>query len=304
MTRVAITGAFGFIGTHVVSALSKRGYEVHGLTRRVIPGRHSEHIRVHVIDLMDATATRKLMDDLQPTGLIHLAWDTVHGAYWNSASNLDWLSASLQLLRCFVASGGRRVLLVGSSAEYSWDGAGELHEYLSVGKPSTLYGISKKSLNEVAEKYATTCGVSYASARLFNVFGPGENRSRLIPRVICTLLQNGRLEFDSGTNVGDFLHVSDVADALAALYESHVEGVVNIGSGEKVPIKDIVLTISEYLKATDRVDLTVEPNRVLQVNTVVPSTIRLRTEVGWLHNKGLRERLHETCDWWLDSLPK
>jgi len=193
---------------------------------------------------------------------------------------------------------------VGSSAEYSWDGAVELHEYLSVEKPSTLYGISKKTLNEVAEKYATSCGVSYASARLFNVFGPGENRNRLVPRVICTLLQNGRLEFDSGTNIRDFMHVSDVGDALAALYESQVQGVVNIGSGEKVFIKDIVLIISEYLKATDGVDLTVESKGISQANIVVPSTKRLRNEVGWMHNKGLRERLHETCDWWLDSLHK
>jgi nucleoside-diphosphate-sugar epimerase len=302
VTRVIITGACGFVGSQVVDAMSRLGYEVHALDRQFNRGFHSNHVTNHMIDLLDAQATRTLLDKLRPTGLIHLAWNTTHGEYWNSLVNLDWLAASLLLLRNFAASGGRRALLVGSSAEYKWGELGDLLELGSALQPSGLYGISKNALNQVSEKYTENTGMSYAWARLFNVFGPGESPKRLVPRVICTLLQNDRLKIDESSNIRDFLYASDAGSALAALYNSNVQGPVNVGSGEGVAIKDVISIIAEYLRASDLIDICNEFNKQSQPSRIVPSTTRLREEVGWSPHISLKQRLHDACDWWRGTI--
>src|SRR5262249_16760441 len=115
--KVVVTGASGFIGRHSLPALVARGHEVHAMARRAL---QLPRLPAHVCDLLDPHATAALIARVRPTHLLHFAWYAVPGKYWTAPENLDWVAATLHLLRGFAASGGQRVVMAGTCAEYDW----------------------------------------------------------------------------------------------------------------------------------------------------------------------------------------
>lgn len=301
MSKVLVTGASGLLGRQVVAALLRRGYSVIGVGRRVPVGGEPAGVVWHSAELLDRSAVKAVLDTLRPSGLIHLAWDTTPGTYWRTPANLEWTAASLHLLHDFAQAGGQRVVVAGSSAEYQWGGEGPLDESSTPLLPDSLYGCARNSLREVLAAWAPGAGISWAWGRLFNVFGPGENPARLIPKVIRTLLRGESLPFDEGLIVRDFLHVDDAGDAFAALFESSVQGPVNIASGEPLSIRELITNIACQLAASDRIEFGALPGLPGQPAQVVAAVRRLRGEVGWQPPSNLTQRLRETCAWWRAS---
>jgi nucleoside-diphosphate-sugar epimerase len=296
MSSVIVTGASGFLGRQVVARLAARGHEVHAIARNPLPQAIAPAIW-HRVDLLDAAQVAAAVQAIRAEGLVHLAWETAHGKYWSSPSNLDWTAASLQLLRHFGDCGGRRALVAGSSAEYDWSMPSPLDESRSPLRPLGLYGRCKNALREVLEAWAPGAGISWAWGRIFNMYGPFENPQRLVPRVVRALGEGRTLPFDDGGLVRDFLHIEDAGDAFAALYSSEAQGPVNIASGEAVTVREVVQAIGEAMGAAGAVGFGALP-RPREAPQVVASVARLRDDVGWSPRRGLREGLCEACDWW------
>jgi nucleoside-diphosphate-sugar epimerase len=101
-----------------------------------------------------------------------------------------------------------------------------------------------------------------------------------------------------GEQIRDFLYVKDVAGAFVALLESEVTGPVNIGSGQPVTLKNLVHGVAEILDRRDLVRLAVLPSPADEPPLLVADTVRLRDEVGWRPEYGLRSGLEETVEWW------
>ena len=124
MKRVVVTGGTGFIGLHLTDHLRERGFEIH------VIGRHRPSLLqavFHEADILDADRMRQAIVAANASHLLHLAWDLEHGQYWRSPKNLDWIAASLHLVRCFAEQGGARAVIAGTCAEYLW-GAPKLAE--------------------------------------------------------------------------------------------------------------------------------------------------------------------------------
>lgn len=298
MSSVIVTGASGFLGRPLLAALLDRGCNVHAFGRNAAPANLSARVRWHQVDLSDRAMTRAALGNIRADGLIHLAWETTHGAYWQSPKNLDWTAATLHLLMDFRGSGGRRAVIAGSSAEYDWTLPSPLDESATPLRPASLYGHSKNALREIVEAWAPAASISCAWGRIFNIFGPFEQPERLVPRVIRTLLEGRKLAFDDGSLVRDFLHAADAADAFAALYASSVEGAVNIASGEPATVREVVSEIAECLGSRGLVEFGALPAQADAPKRIVAAVERLRKQVGWSPKGTLRGRLRETCDWW------
>src|SRR6202790_4494362 len=100
--------------------------------------------------------------------------------------------------------------------------------------PTTLYGTSKHALERMLHSSSQQMGFSSAWGRIFFLYGPHEEPSRLVAYVVQSLLRAEPALCSDGNQVLDFVHVEDVASAFVALLESKVEGPVNIASGRAV----------------------------------------------------------------------
>ena len=150
MTRVLVTGAGGFVGRAAVPVLQDAGCEV-------VPAR---------TDLLAPDGPRAAVAQAEATHLLHLAWETEHGAYWDSPDNERWLTASLELLAQFARAGGERAVTVGTCAEYDWTSGGVLAEDAPCA-PATAYGrakLERKGLDAVVVNDIGEPGIGFDSA--------------------------------------------------------------------------------------------------------------------------------------------
>jgi len=290
--RVLVTGATGFVGRHVVPALAERGFEVHAAGRTTLP---LEGVAWHPVDLLDGPSPAEVVRAVEPTHLLHLAWYAEHGRFWEAPENLDWVAASMRLLRAFADAGGRRLVVAGTCAEYDW--SDDCCTPSTPLRPATLYGTCKNSLRQIVGAYAATAGLSTAWGRIFFTFGPGEPSERLIASVARALVTGASVACTTGTQVRDFLYVEDLADALAALLESDVEGTLDLGSGEPRTLREILERLELLAGRRDVARFGQLPQRA-EAARIVADVGRLRDEVRWQPRHGLDEGLARTLAWW------
>jgi nucleoside-diphosphate-sugar epimerase len=285
VSRVLVTGGSGFIGRHALAPLRERAYEVHA------PGSRKA-------DLLAPETAARLIGDLRPTHLLHFAWDARPGRYWTSTENLEWVEASLRLLRAFAEGGGRRAVLAGTCAEYEWPDEVHCVEGSTPVVPATLYGAAKHGLRTIAERYAQQAGFSFAWGRIFFVYGPHEHPARLAGSVASALVRGEPAETTAGTQLRDFLHAEDLGDAFAALLDSGVEGAVNMASGEPRPIRDLVVALGEAAGRPDLLRIGARPSNPSEPAAITAAVARLRDEVGWTGGRTLEQGAADTIAWW------
>ncbi len=274
--RVLLTGASGFVGREVVPQLLGAGAEVHTLGRSSVDRAGVIH---HPADLL-AGVDRGMVQAIGASHLLHLAWEAKPG-FWEASENLDWVAASIGLVRAFVAGGGQRAVIAGSCAEYDWTGSGRLEEATSPILPATLYGTAKASLHTVLAKAAPGLGLSLAWARIFFPYGPGERPERLLGSLLEAAHRGSVAKVSEGSQRRDFIHVEDVAAAMVAILGAPVEGVLNVASGEATTVRHFVELASQAAGSADRVSYGAIPARPDDPPLIKGAIDRLLTETAY-----------------------
>lgn len=302
MKKVLLTGGAGFIGRHCLPILASQGYEVHAVFSSSREGQERPSVaRWHKANLFDRAEVEQLVAEVEPTHLLHFAWVTKPGIYWNAAENLAWVEASLELLRAFAKHGGRRVVMAGTCAEYDWtqgEAGAQCSELTTPLVPATLYGTSKHALRLLTEAFAREIKISAAWGRIFFLFGPHEHPRRLVASVIRSLLLGEPALCTHGHQVRDLLYVKDVAAAFVALLESDVRGPVNIASGEGIELREVIERIAGAIDAQGLVQLGALDAPANEPPVLVADVSRLRDEVGWSPRYTLDQGIEETINWW------
>jgi nucleoside-diphosphate-sugar epimerase len=270
--RALVTGATGFVGRAVVDSLRRRGVEF------VTLGRHANcDVRA---DLLDDAPLDDAMRRAAADTLIHVAWYAEHGKFWTAPVNAQWVTASGRLAEAFCRAGGRRIVGVGTCAEYEWAQEAFCVEATTPLRPATLYGASKHQANQALTAICAAHGVPFAWARLFIPIGKGEPPGRLIPSVIAALRGEREPFAVGGAALRDVLHVSDVGDALVALALSGGVGAFNVGAGRPTRIGDIVDHLSTALGKDAEPMRRLYAMRAGEPVSLYGDTTRLRA-LGW-----------------------
>jgi nucleoside-diphosphate-sugar epimerase len=297
-----VTGAAGWVGAHLVRRLTADGHRVIGLVR---PGLDAWRLRglepmatLIECDLGDHARVRRLLAELRPELCFHCAWYAVPGVYLRSPENLTSLADSLNLATAARESGCRHFVGVGTCFEYDTS-AGTLSETSPTG-PRSLYAAAKLALHLVLDQMRDEAmGVTWA--RLFYLYGPMEDARRLVPSVVRALLAEEPADISPGQQVRDFLHVEDVASALAALGQRHLDGVFNIGSGQPITVAEVATTLGRLCGRESLVRLGARPYAPGDPMYVCADAAKLASS-GWRPAYNLETGLADTVRWWRDHL--
>lgn len=239
--RALVTGYSGFIGRHLLPLLAT-DFDIVAIGRSKPSLPDLAWIK---FDLLSDD-----LNTLRVTGrdvLIHLAWSLPHGEYWTDSSNALWLQRSLELVRHFLLSGGTRVHITGTCAEYDWSAAMPLNESSSPVIPKGAYGKCKNALHLGCARLCSRFDASLGWYRIFWPYGWDQDDKKFIPGLIHALARGNMTSCLSANLARDYIHVDDVANLIAAAIRSDFSGCLNTGSGKATPLGKIALKIARFL---------------------------------------------------------
>jgi nucleoside-diphosphate-sugar epimerase len=287
--RALVTGATGFIGSHVVRALLKENIEVFALVRVTSSKDHLEDAVKRIEgDLFDRGDVERAVERSEPELCVHLAWNTEPDRYLHDRTeNLRLLAGSVDLLRFLVQAGCQRVVVGGTCVEVT---------PASLTTAASIYAAAKTSLHTVTEQLART-GLSYACAHIFYPFGPGENPNRFLPTIVRKLLRGEPVAMTAGEQLRHYTHVVDLAAALSRVALTDIRGTIDLCWGEPVTVREFTAMIGEATGRKELIRYGEVPYHPDEVMRAVGNSGPLE-QLAWSPPLSLQERIGETVEWW------
>ncbi len=307
MTRALVTGGTGFVGANLCRRLLAEGYAVHLFVRPEHSSWRIGEIRadltLHPVGLGDPDALTQVLRQIRPQVVFHLA---VHGAYPAQADARQMIETNLvgtsNLLDACLRADVETVVNTGSSSEYGLrDHAPAENEPVD---PDNWYAVTKLSATLVCRFMARKYGLRLPTLRLYSVYGPYEEPSRLIPTLIIHGLHRRWPPLVGPEVARDFVAVDDVCDAYlrAAAFRSSEPGpIYNVGSGIQTALRELVALTQSQLSIADSPIWGSLPNREWDTSTWVANTQKIRSELGWVPRVTLADGLAQMIAWLRDD---
>ncbi|MGH7021907.1 MAG: NAD-dependent epimerase/dehydratase family protein [Brevundimonas sp.] len=305
---VLVTGATGFLGSHLVRRLLAQGQAVHVLARPDSDFRRlrddRDRLTVWTGDVTDFASVREACRGARPEAIFHLAGDTSLRAFsgdWASVERAAevGINGLLNLLRAAseAALGLRCVVRTGGLEEY---GAGP-SPFVETQReaPCSPYSFAQVACAHLSQMMQPHLAFAVVTLRPTLIYGPDQSSEFLIPSLIRSLLRGRRFTLTEGRQRRDLLHVDDfVSAALAAAQGKDLRGaVLNIANGEGHAIRDVAMRIAGMLDATDRLDIGGAPERASEIFDLVGDATLARERIGWRPEVSLEDGLARTIAW-------
>ena len=307
--RVVITGAAGFIGSHLTDALLDRGYSVIGIDNLLT----GDLANIAHLTGRDFTFIKQ-----DVTNYINLDGPVEFVLHWASpASPIDYLNHPIPTLKVGALGTHNALgLALAKQATFVLASTSEVYgDPLTHPQPETYWGnvnpIGPRGVYDEAKRFAeamTTAyhryhGLNAKIVRIFNTFGPRMrvNDGRAVPNFIAQALQNANITvYGDGAQTRSFCYISDLVDGIVRLMHSEVNDPVNIGNPVEMTIEQIARRIVGAAGSTSKIiylDLPVDDPKVRQ-----PDITRARTLLGWEPQVGLDDGLASTLEYFRAKL--
>ncbi|HUO29777.1 MAG TPA: NAD-dependent epimerase/dehydratase family protein [Bryobacteraceae bacterium] len=305
MKRVLITGGSGFVGANLVRRLLRDGHEVHLILRAghktwrldEIAGEFEEHSA----DLEDAEAIRCCVSKVRPDWVFHLA---AYGAYPRQTGIERMIATNLQgsigLLDACVDVGVEAFVHAGSSSEYGYkDHAAREDEVI---QPNSHYAITKAAATHYCQYTAAQRGVKAVTVRLYSIYGPYEDPSRLIPALVIYGLRRALPPLAAPNIARDFVFIDDAVEAMLRVAVAGRPGATyNLCTGVQSTLADVVDAARLLMKVPAEPEWASMPARAWDTDSWLGSPGLTERELGWRARIDLRGGLQYTIDWMLSD---
>jgi len=308
MARIVITGAAGFIGSHVTDLLIERGHEILALDNLSVGrleqlNKKADFWKVDLGEVeFDSLATR--IKDVAPKYVIHLA--AIHFIPYCMAHPEETFSSNTRstevLVRAIGATQSVERLVVASTMDV-YEPSDSVHHETDMPSPRNVYGLSKLLTENITRYAAATIDqLSGIGLRFANVYGPRETNPHLIPDTLERIQDPLASEIRMGNLASsrDFIHVSDIAEAVVMMttYPCKSFDVFNLGSGTETPVRKVVQLIQDAAGDDRPIIEDVAKFRKFDRNSLAPSIEKVLEQSVWRPkvqiDDGLRTLVQET----------
>lgn len=304
--RVIITGATGFIGANLARRLLHNGHDIHLLVRQGHnPWRInalSGDVQVHEVDLCDRVTLRRVVGGIRPEWIFHLA---AHGAY-SSQTDLHQilqtnLLATINLVETCRAIGFDAFVNTGTSSEYGFkDHAPHEKEWI---EPNSHYAVTKAAATLFCRYTAQNSHVHIPTLRLYSVYGPYEEPTRLLPTLIVHGLHDTLPSLVNPAIARDYVYTDDINDAyiLAATHPGQELGAVyNVGTGIQTSLREVVDVARRTLSITAESQWGSMPDRIWDTSVWVSDNRAIQAALGWRPQHSFEQGFRKMIDWFHD----
>ena len=310
---VLVTGAAGFIGSHLAEAVVAAGGRVRAFVRynsrndygwlEAADSAVVDEIEIYRGDLANpealSRAARGIETILHLGALIPIPYSYSHPREYVAAN----VEGALNMLEAARQADAERIVHVSSSEVYGTalivpiDEDHPLH-------PQSPYAATKVAADQLALSYRYSFGTPVVIARPFNTFGPRQSARAVIPTIVTQALARDRIELGAVSTTRDFLYVDDTVRGIMRCAEvPAIEGeVINLGSSREISIREVVKRVLSLLGRDLHVTLDEERLRPedSEVERLVAGTAKAQRLLGWTPAVDFDEGLSQTVEWFRD----
>ena len=310
MEKILVIGSNSFSGSSFTSYLIDNGFEVHGVSRSPQPveamcpylwGKNPNQFKFYQIDLNEGLIDLLSLIKREKLGRIYnFAAQSMVGQSWDIPE--DWmrtnvLSFNMLLNGLLNVDFLERYVHVTTPEVY-----GNTQGFVTEGaefSPSTPYAVSRAAADMSINCFNKFKGFPFCGTRASNVYGPGQQLYRIIPKVIHSILSGQKMTLDGGgVSQRNFIHMLDVSKATEKIMMDGKDGeYYHISGKEMISIRSLVEKICDLMKANfyDHVELGAE--RTGKDGFYMLDSQKLKKELGWSDEISLEEGLNTVVDW-------
>jgi len=309
--KVLVTGADGFIGSHLVEMLVEKGYGVKAFTYynsfnswgwlESIKKEKLNEVEIFSGDVRDPNGVRVAMKDVDM--VFHLAaLIGIPFSYHSPDSYVDTnIKGTLNVLQAARDLQTSRILITSTSEVYGtaqYVPIDEKHPY----QGQSPYSATKIGADRLAESFHKSFNLPVTIVRPFNTYGPRQSARAIIPTIITQLL-SGQTEIKLGnlTPTRDFNYVKDTANGFISIAESKntVGEEINIASQKEISMGEVANTLIKLINPNAKIITDINRLRpdLSEVNRLLGSNEKIRALTDWKPNYSLEEGLSETINW-------
>jgi UDP-glucuronate 4-epimerase len=296
--RYVVTGAAGFIGSHLAESLLERGHEVVGIdcfTDYYDPALKEENVRALETDVRRLDLAQDELDFRGFDGVFHLAGQPGVRSFGDVFPL--YLRRNVEASRRVFEAAARdraRVVFSSSSSVY-----GEAERYPTpedtTPRPVSPYGITKLACEHLARAYARSFGADILVLRYFNAFGPRQRPDMAFTRIAYALARGETFTlYGDGSQSRGWTYVTDVVDATVAAME-HGHGTYNVGGALEASMRESIALFEQVSGRS--LDVRQEPEVPGDQRRTQADTTRIRTELGWQPHVELEAGIEAQWEW-------
>ncbi len=299
LANILITGATGFIGSNLVHQLVKSKDKISIFTHKKSNMKHIKNIisklDIHEVDFCEYAMIQEKIKKIKPDIVYHLATYGVlsHQTEFDKIIQTN-IIGTLNLFNALSEYGCvNKVVNLGSSFEY--EPKSTKIKNTDETNPQTVYGLSKVGQTNIAKYFYEQKDLPVITLRIFNAYGPFENKNRLIPSFMFSALNHKKIYINNPNNIRDFIFVKDVVESLVRASKIKKSGeILNIGTSKGYSVREIVKKLSNITKYHNIIFC--ESTSHEYAGKIVADITKSKSVLKWEPKYSIDEGLRETFE--------
>lgn len=296
--KILITGANGFLGSNTLRIALKKGHEIFAISQNNNNIQDlNDKIYFRENRSYDYYNLRKEIVDFCPDVIMHFAW--WGGNNYNDTNSIDQYNKNIPLAislleiskDCFKTP---KFIGIGSFAEYGILSTKAKEDQPEL--PNSNYGLSKNIVKNISKLFCEQYSMEWSWIRPCYVYGPGDVKTRLIPKTISKLKLDKTIELNSCTSIIDYIFIDDFCDASITIAENTTNGIFNICSGNEYNIKSVVKIIADKLNNNSQLIFNPKLDREKFPKYICGSNEKLFRVLNWIPKITIESGISKTIE--------